>query len=125
MGPQWKDGLRRMRRRVQSALGRDLYVPIEVRCPVAVLGSDYGRWGVCAERLDSRSVVYRFGVGADVSFDLALIQRWDLHVHAFDPTPRSIAWVRRQKLPEPFHFHELGLADYDGVAVPGGDGLVA
>jgi FkbM family methyltransferase len=36
-------------------------------------------------------------------------------VHGFDPTPASVAWVKRQELPENFVMHEVGLADDDGV----------
>jgi FkbM family methyltransferase len=61
-------------------------------------------------------VVYSFGVGEDISWELAMIERFEVTVHAFDPTPRSIQWVRRQKLPERFVIHEYGVADYDGVA---------
>jgi FkbM family methyltransferase len=61
--------------------------------------------------------VYAAGVGRDISFDLALIQRFGLVVHAFDPTPASIAWVRAQELPAGFVLHEHGLADFDGEAL--------
>ena len=45
-----------------------------------------------------------------------LIERFGSHVHAFDPTPKSIQWIKAQTLPAPFHFHDVGLAAYDGVA---------
>lgn len=78
-------------------------------------GSEYGGWDVCAGSLDADSVVYSFGAGTDVSFDLALIERFGLTVHVFDPSPRSIAWLKEQTLPAEFVFHAYGLADHDGV----------
>jgi FkbM family methyltransferase len=35
-------------------------------------------------------------------------------VHAFDPTPRVSEWLRSQTVPEQFHFHDVGIADFDG-----------
>ena len=65
--------------------------------------------------LSESSVAYSFGVGEDISFDLELIRRFRLHVHAFDPTPRSIAWVHSQTLPREFVFHTYGVAGADGM----------
>jgi FkbM family methyltransferase len=84
--------------------------------PVERFGSDYGGWWISVAGLGPESVVYSFGVGTDVSFDLALIDRFCVTVHAFDPTPRSISWVRQQVLPPAFVFHEYGLAAHDGSA---------
>jgi FkbM family methyltransferase len=64
--------------------------------------------------LSKASVVYSFGVGEDISFDLELIRRFGLQVHAFDPTPRSIEWIGSQTLPKEFEFHPYGVADADG-----------
>jgi FkbM family methyltransferase len=47
---------------------------------------------------------------------LALIARFGCKVHAFDPTPRSIEWLRGRELPSEFVFHPVGLAGYDGTA---------
>jgi FkbM family methyltransferase len=78
------------------------------------LGSDYGGWPVAVEHLPARPVVYSFGVGEDISFDLAIIDRFDAIVHAFDPTPRSQGWLSRQTLPAGFQFHPIGIAGEDG-----------
>ena len=45
-----------------------------------------------------------------------MIEQFGVHVHGFDPTPKSIAWVRKQKLHSQFRFHEIGIADFDGTA---------
>ncbi|MCA9952588.1 MAG: FkbM family methyltransferase, partial [Anaerolineales bacterium] len=50
----------------------------------------------------------------DISFDLSLIETYGCQVYAFDPTPRSIAWVKSQNLPPEFHFFASGIAAHDG-----------
>jgi FkbM family methyltransferase len=88
----------------------------QISVPIERFGSDYGGYCVCPTELDAQSIVYSFGLGEDISFDLSIIERLGATVHAFDPTPRSVAWVKQQQLPPGFLLHEYGIADYDGVA---------
>ena len=100
-----------------GALRLKLPTRLQVRCETVQLGGpSYGAWTICPNRISSSSVVYSFGVGEDISWDLAMIERFGVTVHAFDPTPRSIDWVKHQKTPDRFVLHEYGIADYDGVA---------
>lgn len=80
------------------------------------LGSKYGGWWVHPDTLNSDSIAYSFGIGTDISFDLEIINRYGVTVHAFDPTPKSIAWLKQQCFPAQLHVHEYGLADFDGTA---------
>jgi FkbM family methyltransferase len=84
--------------------------------PTAFYGSSYGGWSVYAKALNSQSIVYSFGVGEDISFDLDLMRQHNCPIYAFDPTPRSIAWVKSQSLPPEFRLQEYGIAAYDGNA---------
>lgn len=77
-------------------------------------GSLYGGWAVRQRPLGADSIVYSFGVGQDISFDLAVIQQFGCSVQAFDPTPVCQSWVREQTFPEQFRFHPTGLASTDG-----------
>ena len=77
------------------------------------LGSGYGGWTVVPDLLGAQSVVYSVGVGSDVTFDRALIDRFGCTVHTFDPTPMARAWIARQELPPRFVFHPIGLANED------------
>lgn len=82
--------------------------------PTVRLGSAYGGWTVATNFLNDKSLVYSVGVGEDVTFDVALIERFNLTVYAFDPTPKSIAWLKKQNLPKKFKAYPYGLADFDG-----------
>lgn len=108
--------LRRVRRIGRAVMGRDLFVRRDLVCRTQRLGSDYGGWVIAADTLNRSSIVYSGGVGEDITFDLELIKAYGCVVHAFDPTPRSIEWVKKQSLPENFVLHEFGLADVDGSA---------
>src|SRR5262249_10902488 len=101
-----KDYLRR-RRLARAGVRRQLDVP------VFRAGARSGVWAVCPNGLTAGSVVYSFGVGDNVAWDLAMIDAFGLAVHAFDPTPGAVAWVADQTLPPAFHFHPIGLAAHD------------
>jgi FkbM family methyltransferase len=111
-----KSGFRLMKRRTLSLLGLDVWQLPQVRVATARLGDPGGRWSIATDGLGPSTVVWALGVGTDVSFERDLIARYGVTVHAFDPTPLSIEWAARQRLPDRFHFHHYGVADFDGVA---------
>jgi FkbM family methyltransferase len=80
------------------------------------IGSSYGSHTVLRGSLDAQSIVYSFGVGEDVSFDLGLIERFGCAVHAFDPTARSLAWARANVDHLLWKLHPVGIAADDGEA---------
>ncbi len=111
-----KDAARACRREFRSLVGREVHVPRQHPSRGIHLGTDYGGWWVLPEGLGPTSVVYGVGVGQDISWDLAMIDRFGCPVHAFDPTPRCLKWIATQTLPSRFVFHPWGLAEHDGVA---------
>jgi FkbM family methyltransferase len=111
-----KRALDRIHRDTSRALGMDALTGqrIESRNDLVRLGSQYGGWIVPASVLQPDSICYCAGVGEDISFDLALMKRFGCDVHAFDPTPRAIEFVRRTAADVPgFHFHPVGLWERD------------
>jgi FkbM family methyltransferase len=113
----FKNSVRRVRHIFRAVRGRDLYFRVEMRCESVCLGNERAEWCICPNGLSNQSVVYSFGVGEDISFDLELIRRFGVRVHAFDPTPRAIAWVQSQTLPAQFSFHDYGIGAVDGNLV--------
>ena len=61
-------------------------------------------------------MIYSFGVGNNIAWDLEMIEHYGVELHAFDPTPRSVDWIGEQSLPEGFHFHPVGLCGFDGLS---------
>jgi FkbM family methyltransferase len=101
------------KRIVRAFLVRDLWQQRQVKCTELRLGDDGARWCICPDGLSVSSVVYSFGVREDVSFELELIRQFGVRVNVFDPTLRSIEWLRKQALPEKIHFYAYGLAEQD------------
>ena len=95
--------------------GYDIKCSVQLECEMHNFGDGFEGWCICPTGIGQDSVVYSFGVGTDVSFDLGLIEKYGCAVHAFDPTPKSIQWVKLQKLPDKFMLHEYGLAAHDGT----------
>lgn len=103
--------------RIRKVLsGKDFFASEQIRLPKQTFGNKGANFTITPNQLDASSVVYSFGVGTDISFDLALIEKYKLTVFAFDPTPKSIQWVKSQQVSPAFKLHEYGLAHYDGTA---------
>jgi FkbM family methyltransferase len=111
-----KRALHRLHRDTSRAMGRDALTGLRIqsRHDLVRLGSGYGGWIVPSSVIQPDSICYCAGVGEDVSFDLALMERFGCEVHAFDPTPRAIEFVRRTVADVPgFHFHPVGIWERD------------
>jgi FkbM family methyltransferase len=95
------------------------FVPPRVQTArtLQLLGSEYGGYHFDPSTIHRESIIYSLGIGEDISFDISLIERFGVNVHAFDPTPRVNEWLAAQALPEQFRYHEVGIADFDGEGV--------
>lgn len=101
------------RRLLNAYRGRRIHRK-EISINDRVFGSGYGGWSIDPSLLNRNSVVYSFGVGEDLTFDIALVREVGCQVHAFDPTPVAIKWIKNQPLPIELHFHPVGVAAQDG-----------
>ena len=83
--------------------------------PTATYGRPPAMWTVYPHLIQRGSLVYSFGVGNNIAWDLEMIASHHVELHAFDPTPRSLNWIKTQSLPEEFHLHPVGLSNQDGL----------
>lgn len=114
------------KRWVRRLLRPPLHKP-DIHARFLFLGTEYGGWPLL-ETTPRGAVVYSFGIGEDISFDLGAIERFGCVVHGFDPTPKSLAWLKEQALPEQFAFYPVGIAAEDGEAeffAPAVEGFVS
>jgi FkbM family methyltransferase len=104
------------KRIIKAALGKDHLIKKDVFIPVEKLGSRYGGWVVNKSllRYTAQPIVLSFGIGDDITFDLEMIRRYDAHVFAFDPTPKALQWIAKQRVPLSMTVSPVGLADFDG-----------
>lgn len=109
--------IRDLRQQYYILRGRQINPKVEATIRMERFGTLYGGYWVCPDYLGPDSIVYSFGIGEDVSFDVEMINRFGCSIQAFDPTPRSIDWIRKQDLPEGFNFRPIGIGSYDGKAL--------
>ena len=101
--------LMRVRHHLLTRLSRAVFRPQPIPS-LEKLGSAYGGWTVPVDLLSEDSVCYLAGVGEDITFDLALIERVGCEVYALDPTPRAALHVETHAAAvEKFHFLPVGL----------------
>lgn len=101
--------LRRSKNNLKSKLSLIASIKVEYKCPKKWYGNEYGGFYINDTLLDPESIVYSFGIGQDISFDLEVINNHKCKVYGFDPTPKSISWVKEQQFPENFIFEGIGI----------------
>ena len=105
--PQWQ----RKKRFLKRLAGKELRLRNDIDIPVVKDGG----WWFSPEQFRKDSVVYSLGVGDEIEFDLAIIEKYGVEVFAFDPTPNSVDMLDASKLPEKFHFHPWAVTAEDGT----------
>lgn len=109
-----KQLLKKLKQKLKILTGRISPVRIEVECKHEWYGNTYGGFYVHPDILSKDSIVYSFGIGKDISFDKAIIENHKCHLFAFDPTPKSVNWIKNQQLPSKFRFFEYGIDSKSG-----------
>lgn len=104
-------GWQRKKRFLKRLTGKELRLRTEIKVPIVKDGG----WWFTPEGLNSDSIVYSLGVGDEIDFDLSIIDKYGVEVHAFDPTPSSIGMLGSKSLPEKFHFHPWAVTAADGT----------
>lgn len=97
-----------------KTLGRDsiTFEKIISRPDIKTLGSTYGGWAIPTKLFNQHSICYCAGCGEDISFDLALIERYQCNIYGIDPTPKAIKYVKKHTKQNSFyHLIEKGLWD--------------
>ena len=87
------------------------YLRKGVTCNYEWYGSDNGGFYACPDFIDENPIVYSFGIGQDISFDKSMIKKHTCTVFGFDPTPKSIQWVKDNVTEKNFKFYEFGIGE--------------
>ena len=102
--------LNKSKRLVRQVLGQELWMNEELRCEKLLLPG----WCICPIGINEKSRILSLGVGNDIRFDTEMVKRFSCQVHAFDPTPKWITWIKTLELPSQFHFYPYAICNYDG-----------
>jgi len=111
------NSLRRIKQILKNSLFETLKLGAEIPIDTISLPSAESTWLISPSALSRYPIVYSFGLGDDIGFELAMLNQFGATVYGFDPTPRSEAWMSKQNLPENFVYTKLGIAGQDGVLV--------
>jgi FkbM family methyltransferase len=103
-------GYQKKKRFLKRLVGKELKLRNDIEIPVIKDGG----WWFSPEGLTGDSIVYSLGVGDDIDFDLSVIEKYGVEVHAFDPTPNSIDMLDGRNLPQQFSFHPWAVTASDG-----------
>jgi len=99
---------------ILKSTGRVSHREVGVICANAWYGNTYGGFYVCCHLLNESSIVYSFGIGEYISFDMDICKYHNCNVYGFDPTPKSIRWVKGSNPPAKFHFSDYGIGSKTG-----------
>jgi FkbM family methyltransferase len=107
--------------KVRSALGRRWFewrmgrTPVSGRGEPVALGTSYGGWMAPAALIEPGWICYSVGAGADISFDLALLARFDVRVQSIEPVEQYVHAALATAAGEPrFAAHRAAIATTDG-----------
>ncbi len=93
---------------------RTAHLNKQITCNHKWYGSNRGGFYINPGLLNERSVVYSFGIGKDITFDLACIRKHKCKVFGFDPTPKSINYIKSIKTNRSFSFYNYGISCVTG-----------
>jgi FkbM family methyltransferase len=105
---------RYLKRFIKTIFGKDHLIFPNCTIEYTLGGSDYGCWPVVLNFFDRQPIVYSFGIGDDISWDLSVIFHLDAKVFAFDPTSRCHEWIQKQQLPDLLSYSCIGISNHNG-----------
>ena len=99
--------------------GKDFFYRTTIKLNnIERLGSKYGGWWIYPKPIQSkRATVFSFGLGEDISFDLTIIQKYKAKVYGFDPTPKSLQYVKSINTGRNFFLYEYAISNKDGELI--------
>jgi FkbM family methyltransferase len=98
-------------------LGKDFFfkTTYNIDEAVKVRNSSEG-WWISPKHLNS-NIIFSFGLGEDISFDLGMIEKYNVTVYGFDPTPKSIRYLDSLDLPKNFKLKKYAISNKDGELI--------
>lgn len=116
---RWKDfeksndTYRKLKRGYKRLIGKELRYRLASKGNVALSGD----WAVDVDLLNATisPIVYSFGVGDDISFDIFLADTFSAEVHTFDPTVSQQFFIDTKTQKGSITHYQWGVAGKDGT----------
>lgn len=105
------DSFRYAKLKCKQLIGKEPKFKLDTRLAI----ESYPGWVIVPELIKQDDIVYAIGICDDIGFELAIIARQKVQVFAFDPTPYSVEWIKKQTLPAEFNFNPWAVSDKDGT----------
>jgi FkbM family methyltransferase len=104
----------KIKKTIKLLLKKEYPFKVQTNTQKKWMGNEYGGFYVAPKSLNKNSIIYSIGIGEDISFDLDLITQFGCTIQGFDPTPKSIQWLKKNQPHSNFIFHEYGIDTKDG-----------
>lgn len=95
-------------------IGREPIIFKQISVQYANTGEKFGGWRIYPDAMKSNPLIYSGGIGRNINFDLAMIEKYDAEVFAFDPTPKSLSWIEEKDTPDELNVLPIGISGHDG-----------
>lgn len=99
---------------VRVIIRQEILIWPQIKLDTVWFGNKHAGFYVNTKGLNSKSIIYSFGVGEDISFDEKLIKEYNCTIYAFDPTPKTVNFILTKNAPPNFIFNQYGLNSHDG-----------
>ena len=95
-------------------MGKDFFYKTTTKIEVEKLGNKSEGWWIASYVIkDKQPLVFSFGLGEDISFDMGIMQKYNAKVYGFDPTPKAIKYVKSIKTGDNFILQEYAVSNAD------------
>ena len=95
-------------------VGKDFFYKTTTKIEVEKLGNKSEGWWIASYVIkDKQPLVFSFGLGEDISFDMGIMQKYNAKVYGFDPTPKAIKYVKSIKTGDNFILQEYAVSNAD------------
>ena len=96
-------------------VGKDFLYKPTIKIKSEKLGNKSEGWWIHPNLIQNKSsIVFSFGLGEDISFDLAIMKEYNSKVYGFDPTPKALKYVKSINTGDNFILNEYAVSNKDG-----------
>lgn len=111
--------IKRMNNKMRETVFPQVIVETELAINYSLICEDCMDKGVvCFDKFENKEelIIYSAGIANQINYELDLLERLNkkrVQLYAFDPTPKALEFLYKQKLPDNFHVMPYAISDED------------